>query len=1519
MDMDETIAQFMDNVRTFKVAASVEPQKLQRTIDSGMRLLMHLKGDLEDASAAGLKGMRAAAVDVRRDADLVRGGLLTLLLKYREVSQASIEDLHAQHAELVAATNATSQQHQEWNDHIAAMIHDLADVLETVNNAIGKVVENERDLDEYANLAAKLNEMNVLLEKHEQRISVLEGRLSSYQERNAQRNAAAARQRNANAATARQRNDTAAAARQLNANSARRDALSLRYGDLALAVDAAKAAGAPASYDWEPIQAVMDGRIEDAAQTAGVLRTEARQLRAANAPATRASYDKVAAEIDKLLLAKGSRPVQALLGALQPADPKYQGLALALTAAKAADALYDWEPIDAAIQKDDASTAAVFRGQVAKLRAAIDSAPEAGDTYTAVIAELDKLLPNGAKQAAKQALQFDLRSMAMPTRRVIASDDPHRSGQLKTAIDNLNNSLSARRATTGGGREGPDEPDTAVTKGELKSRLRILNETYRVMMSMPAILKLRALSPKQIGNTNFTEGFENIQGVEDFQELIRQIVQILYCPIDEDLQNAAKISPEALARDQATVGALRALKPGNAVSANASGKAWVRRSAIHDGLLSILDGTRPLTPEATKIIANYIVVYTADCDGLLDIVSKLDNLSSVLAPPPPRVLTYVRLRSNNPYEFNKRFSVSISSDRKMLEIAHYPTRFAMYSPTGKELLPSSDPATKASIASHNEHWQKKNQGMVIDPNDPKNVLPRAPYEYRYGPLTRVFAPIEDNEHIAANCTAVTELLRAGKSVFMIGYGASGAGKTSALVHLKTGTHSEDHSEDGVLVKLFDTMKGTYDQLSVMVYEYKPYLGKAGDSEQISVQDKPEVFEVRDGKYVQAPDPDNPGKWREELGSYMSHMINGDARLVRPTPNNPKSSRSHVLAVVQLFKKGGVAGPSLYLADLAGIESRFLCKDMDELHRFARILSSKDIQSNAKPELDYADANIDGVYATIARGFGGGGGNSAPKRTPPQRAAPPSEPVEAADTTHRLVPLQAMGDKPSPSDLEWMSATLCNKVNARVKAFGRPTTGAFKFVTKETARNFLEIYFGNVLFSKTNQQARYKSDSIAFAKFFGVVAEPEAETAAGYQTRSTYLDTDDPDLVNLLSQVGQSVCTNAFPNQAFQLPGKRPGEHQPQWDKRLGVQLAYLEQLKSFPLMFLNYDPVDKAGIFVRKIPQAYNQVVNKLKAPVSWHDEMFGCYYEMRREQFKMRRTMLQIIAKSCRLRAFEGAFINRSLQALTQRLLIGELVKAVQGKPGDDAIDMIPTFSEGCLAQQCNPWLDNCFGSKATKASKPKSDVNLRFLTDIRKLILKEGQPSPTVAVFCVANLDQAANNPPSAPYIDTTDLKLEHDRIKNLDEITDIVNIYGKLPTSDAFKVSTAPTVNLDVIDALLTWSEYYADLLGTTVLNDVKAHCAAIRGMVPNIRVGDADKTHGKSPQEQIAPLRKLIDLLETMNATHMLGTLAFTDDMAKFGSGTNACSWSENNTLTLTQGLAQADAGYTMKDLIDITVR
>jgi hypothetical protein len=87
--------------------------------------------------------------------------------------------------------------------------------------------------------------------------------------------------------------------------------------------------------------------------------------------------------------------------------------------------------------------------------------------------------------------------------------------------------------------------------------------------------------------------------------------------------------------------------------------------------------------------------------------------------------------------------------------------------------------------------------------------------YSFGPFTHIYGPQVENKNIVNDTvvsgsetiagpftTNITEKLKLGGSVCIIGYGASGTGKTSALIYLKP------TKQDGILMELSNELGRT---------------------------------------------------------------------------------------------------------------------------------------------------------------------------------------------------------------------------------------------------------------------------------------------------------------------------------------------------------------------------------------------------------------------------------------------------------------------------------------------------------------------------------------------------------------------------------------------------------------------------------------------------------------------------------------------------------------------------------------
>jgi len=117
--------------------------------------------------------------------------------------------------------------------------------------------------------------------------------------------------------------------------------------------------------------------------------------------------------------------------------------------------------------------------------------------------------------------------------------------------------------------------------------------------------------------------------------------------------------------------------------------------------------------------------------------------------------------------------------------------------------------------------------------DKKNIK-----SYLFGEFTKIYLPEKKNKEIAQDMQNIINKLVQGNPLFMLGYGASGAGKTSALIYHKNAEYEKD--KPGVIIHLCDLMaeKGyTEIELQYSEYYYKKKLDTKYESKDKKYEEK----------------------------------------------------------------------------------------------------------------------------------------------------------------------------------------------------------------------------------------------------------------------------------------------------------------------------------------------------------------------------------------------------------------------------------------------------------------------------------------------------------------------------------------------------------------------------------------------------------------------------------------------------------------------------------------------------------
>jgi len=194
-----------------------------------------------------------------------------------------------------------------------------------------------------------------------------------------------------------------------------------------------------------------------------------------------------------------------------------------------------------------------------------------------------------------------------------------------------------------------------------------------------------------------------------------------------------------------------------------------------------------------------------------------------------------------------------------------------------------------------------NRAQHILMNESDTNSPSTKPTFLFGPFTKVYAQEKGGALAVAGelVEYITNKLPRNSVFVLMGYGASGAGKTSYLVGRRDGKGEYP----GVLVHVCSLLKVPKSAITFSQW----YLGK---------QELFDVGKIRE--YDTEPTNDTPN-----FSFFENVMMNPDRRITRPTINNPTSSRGHMIAHINLGD-----GKSIMFGDLAGFENEFACGTVD---------------------------------------------------------------------------------------------------------------------------------------------------------------------------------------------------------------------------------------------------------------------------------------------------------------------------------------------------------------------------------------------------------------------------------------------------------------------------------------------------------------------------------------------------------------------------------------------------------------
>jgi chromosome segregation ATPase len=365
------------------------------------------------------------------------------------------------------------------------------------------------------------------------------------------------------------------------------------------------------------------------------------------------------------------------------------------------------------------------------------------------------------------------------------------------------------------------------------------------------------------------------------------------------------------------------------------------------------------------------------------------------------VLTYIKVRNDDKNNhWNQRFCVyvnemlspksDITSNTALLvkyndhNFKYYKTDFDNEQQNVKKSKDTSfpEPVERSIMMNqYNKIYKTPQYDQIF--NNANNILSVREYkeEYLLGPYTKIFYK-ENNKTIAEQMTQVTKILTLDtpRPVFLIGYGASGAGKTSSLIYFNKG--NDPLERNGVLVHVCNSLSAQFPIIHVKCYEF---YNKLVDSDKLTFKLQERKYPELKFQYMENIENDTSKQFRliqrynhnnlfpsrvtklentsdlqqkkvfekgSPLGEVLIHMIDKD-RFVKATTNNPNSSRSHSLVFITFVGTNGIVNKkrTLIIGDFAGVENEFDCQNELQLLGFLRAESD-----NEKDKLFYS--NVD---------------------------------------------------------------------------------------------------------------------------------------------------------------------------------------------------------------------------------------------------------------------------------------------------------------------------------------------------------------------------------------------------------------------------------------------------------------------------------------------------------------------------------------------------------------------------------
>lgn len=709
-----------------------------------------------------------------------------------------------------------------------------------------------------------------------------------------------------------------------------------------------------------------------------------------------------------------------------------------------------------------------------------------------------------------------------------------------------------------------------------------------------------------------------------------------------------------------------------------------------------------------------------------------------------------------------------------------------------------------------------------------NVLTKTnltyPYKFKYGPFTDVYDPSTSNSALVDSTTFndnIYQKLADGNPVCIIGYGPSGSGKTSSLVYLKQG-NTED---TGVLILLANKLANNYTDLELEVVEFRKDTNTKVDLKQIDstkdygsekdVKISGMKFTVSGRSWVTA------SSTATTLTDVVLNALSAKNRLTQSTPNNPESSRSHLIFKLKFSTTN--KSTTLFLCDFAGVENMFNCDDPNVIEEFENIKKHTYKEGLTAAATNAETENRNQITNQI---------KTAKEKMSLIFKPLPDDITIAASLATVLYRLKQKSDsifKTINQNIEnykeswkakeisdygviskekiYQGTDLKDKIKEMLSTFTLQPYAVVNKVHDGPILDAVDCIRNSVIITLAldclSDQSASKSDKSASKSDNYISIGNIPNTGIIYVSDITQKDWN------------QVITNNNESSKLFEIEGQ-PGKYKPKNLKKqkkticdfmepyfankglnLTKDLKFISELSSKDKKILStIDSSDVLYTYYEKYLTDKGEItgyLNKHKYIVYTALYMYKYLMLQTDDNIKERRDLLENILNAklaydfytkdsatsnssinvsktfykdqCDARVQEGIFINNSVAQF--RHFIGNTVLS-----GNKSV--IPKFVDECLPYQCNPLFIDCFG----KDNYPVCNENgcdyqknpySRVGEYIKGSVSAEDFNNITFCIFTVINLSINANDPPPTPYIDISKLQTCLSRFKFMQKIPD------------------------------------------------------------------------------------------------------------------------------------------------------